>query len=204
MFFRRRQAFHFHDLPAPTGERDFEIVEPAAWRAPAFLASLAHPLCRGEPGLDVRPGALQMLLDAAPRGRERCDPATGIDAAYRFWIRLLPRDGIDPPVEYAGTIALRVGHGDDLVRYLGHIGFSIIPPARGRRIAARATRLLLPLAKLHGLHEVSITCNPDNVASRRSIELAGGRYVNTVDVPPRHPLHARGERQKHRYVLSTG
>ena len=34
-------------------------------------------------------------------------------------------------------------------------------------------RLLLPLARRHGLQTVWITCNPDNWASRRTCELAG-------------------------------
>ena len=46
-----------------------------------------------------------------------------------------------------------------------------------------------------------VTCDPDNVASRRTIERLGARYVETVQVPPGDPLFARGETRKCRFML---
>jgi tagatose 1,6-diphosphate aldolase len=83
--------------------------------------------------------------------------------------------------------------------YLGHVGYNVYPPARGRRLAARAVRLLLPFARRLGLSPLWITCNPDNLASRRTCEIAGGRLIDVVPLPADHPLHARGEREKCRY-----
>ncbi|MCS7323880.1 MAG: GNAT family N-acetyltransferase [Anaerolineae bacterium] len=99
----------------------------------------------------------------------------------------------------AGEISLRIGSSPNLVVYYGHIGYHVEPPYRGRRFAARSCRLLLPLARAHGMDELWITCNPDNWASRRTCELAGGVLVDIVDIPPTHPLYRRGERQKCRY-----
>lgn len=103
--------------------------------------------------------------------------------------------------EIMGRIDLRVGHGERLERYAGHIGYRVEPPYRGRRLAARAVRLLLPLALRHGLRPVWITCNPENTASRRTIELAGGVYVETLDVPPTEEMYASGSRRKCRFRL---
>ena len=102
----------------------------------------------------------------------------------------------------AGTISLRVGHNEWLVRYAGQVGFSVGPPFRGRHLAERATRLLLPLARSHGLDPLWISCNPDNAASRRVIERLGAVFVELVDLPPDYDRYtSRGERQKLRFRL---
>ena len=54
-------------------------------------------------------------------------------------------------------------------------------------------------ARRLGLSPLWITCNPENVASRRTCERAGGTLVETVKLPPDHPLYQKGERAKCRY-----
>ncbi|MGO3891038.1 MAG: GNAT family N-acetyltransferase [Paenalcaligenes sp.] len=103
--------------------------------------------------------------------------------------------------EIAGVIHLRIGTQADLLHHLGHIGYEVFPRYRGRAYARRACQLLLPLAKLNGLEEIWITCNPDNTPSRRTCENLGATYVDTVDVPPNSPMYAMGERHKRRYHL---
>ena len=77
------------------------------------------------------------------------------------------------------------------------------PEHRGRRYAARGVRLLLPLAARHGIDPLWITCNPENLASRRTCELAGAELVEVVDLPPGEEMYQAGERQKCRYRLPT-
>ena len=60
----------------------------------------------------------------------------------------------------------------------------------------------LPLAKANGLSELWITCNPDNLASRRTCERLGAELVDIVPVPFDHPLWSRGDVAKCRYHLS--
>jgi tagatose 1,6-diphosphate aldolase len=43
--------------------------------------------------------------------------------------------------------------------------------------------LLLPLARTLGIDPLWITCDPENVASRRSLEIAGAEFIEIVDVP---------------------
>jgi tagatose 1,6-diphosphate aldolase len=85
--------------------------------------------------------------------------------------------------------------------YYGHIGYNVFPPARGRHLAERACRLVLPLARAYGMRELWITCNPENVASRRTCERLGATLMEVVDLPEGFPLYQRGERQKCRYRL---
>lgn len=82
-----------------------------------------------------------------------------------------------------GTINLRVGSTAHLERYAGHIGYGVHPSYRGHHYAARSVVLLLPLARRRELDPVWITCDPDNKASRRSLEIAGAEFVEIVDVP---------------------
>ncbi len=98
-----------------------------------------------------------------------------------------------------GEIRLRIGRTRPLIGWCGHIGYGVDKKARGRRFAARSCRLLLPLAHAHGLRTIWITCDPKNKASRRTCEIAGGEYVNTVRVPRGTELYESGKRWVRRY-----
>lgn len=105
--------------------------------------------------------------------------------------------------EELGTINLRLGGGDHLERYAGHVGYAVDPAHRGKRYAAEALRQLVPLARELGADALWITCDPDNLASRRTCELAGGCLVEVVDVPPDCVLYQSGHTRKCRFLLST-
>lgn len=98
-----------------------------------------------------------------------------------------------------GGINLRVGDYEHLRLYVGHIGYGVDRSCRGRRYAGRSVTLVLPLARRHALTPLWITCNPENIASARSICRAGGVFVEEVDVPPGTPLYTMGDRRKRRY-----
>jgi tagatose 1,6-diphosphate aldolase len=100
-----------------------------------------------------------------------------------------------------GEIHFRVGTDEKLQRFAGHVGYTVAEDARGHRFASRAIRLLIPLAKRHGLTELWITCNPDNAASRRTCEQPGAVFVEIVDLPVESDMYARGERRKCRYRI---
>jgi tagatose 1,6-diphosphate aldolase len=46
---------------------------------------------------------------------------------------------------------------------------------------------------------VTITCDPDNLASIRTIERLGASFADEVPVPPHDPHFQRGSRSKRRY-----
>jgi len=121
------------------------------------------------------------------------DPPRGWAPSYDFRICLRDRD------VRVGSISLRVGDTDFLRLYAGHVGYGISPAHRGHRYAARACLLLRGVALDHGMEDLWITCNPDNLASRRTCELLGARLIEIIDLPPDTELYRRGERQKCRY-----
>ena len=92
---------------------------------------------------------------------------------YRFEVRQGGR-----PVGY---LNLRVGD-ERRVRFVGHIGYGVDEPFRGRGLAGRAVRLVLPLAGACGIDPVWVTCGPDNPASRRTLERLGAELVEIVAV----------------------
>ena len=131
---------------------------------------------------------------------DRIDPADPVRwnaPAYQFLL-VHTRDG-----EVMGHISLRVSNSAEIVQYAGHVGYGVLPQFRGHRFAARACRLLVPLAKTLGLDPLWITCNPDNWASRRTCELAGAELVEIVTVPEDSPMAIRGELTKCRYRLDA-
>lgn len=197
----QRDGFAFRNdaLDGRRVDGDLELVEPAATWIEPMLVAARHPASANEPIGRTTRSELLRFLDRYPRGRELPIMGRSRPPSYTFWMRL--RDApVDVP-EMAGTISLRIGETEDLRRYLGHVGYGVYPPARGRNLAERSTRLLLPLAKHHGLNELWITANPENIASRRTCERLGGTLVETVDLPIGHPLYLRGDRQKCRYRI---
>lgn len=105
--------------------------------------------------------------------------------------------------EELGAINLRIGSTTHIERYAGHIGFGVHEAHRGRRYASRAVRLLAPLAQRLGVDPLWITCDPENLASRRTLELAGAELVEIVDVPADCVIHQSGHPRKCRYRLNV-
>ena len=103
------------------------------------------------------------------------DPARKWDPAYHFAI-------CDSTGTEIGGCNLRLGHSEALY-YAGNIGYKIDEPYRGRHYAGKACRLLLELARRHGMEYVIITCDPDNWASRKTCEYVGGELVEIVELP---------------------
>jgi predicted acetyltransferase len=100
-----------------------------------------------------------------------------------------------------GEINLRLGSTSHIERYAGHIGYTIDLEHRGHRYAARAVRLLIPLAREHGINPLWLTCDSENLASRRSCELAGAQFIEIIDVPESCIIHRSGHPRKCRYRL---
>ncbi len=79
--------------------------------------------------------------------------------------------------EYLGRIAVRHELNERLRRFGGHIGYDVRPTARRRGHATAMLAAVLPHARSLGIDEALLTCDADNVASRRVIETNGGRLA---------------------------
>jgi predicted acetyltransferase len=201
------EQFRFVD-PGVLTDGELELVTPEERWVDALMMTLAHPLTREHAPQDAaitREQVIQFVRDH-PLGRQTGDAEKGLVPAYYFWMCARAPSASSGQARSAssgqvivGGIGLRVGHTRNLEMYMGHIGYTVHPPARGNGYAQRAVRLLLPLARRLGIKPLWITCNPENVASRRTCESAGGRLIETVNLPEDHPAYSRGERRKCRY-----
>ena len=137
----------------------------------------------GDGGLEL------MLAEMLP-----ANPKEGLLPAYRFDIRRTTDD------TQVGEIGLKIGTPPN---HLGHIWYRVFPDYRGNHYAARACRLLIPLARRHGIDPLWITCREDNIASRRTCELAGAEFVGLVETPVGYRDWLGPVRQKCKYRLGT-
>ena len=192
-------SFQFLD-PGALIDRELQLIPPDARWTDEILRTCAHPLGRGDPTAKTTRQQIVDFLRAAPGGRFIRDTVEGGVPQYLFWMRLRPE--FNPQVTIVGSISLRIGNSNDLQMYLGNIGYNVYPAARGNHYAERACRLLMGLARRHGMRELWITCNPENMASRKTCERLGAEYLETVYLPSDHILYERGERTKCRYRIT--
>lgn len=119
------------------------------------------------------------------------EPSRGIVPYYHFQVLLA--DGTE-----VGHINFRVGDTEHVRVAAGHIGYGILEAHRGHRYAFQACRAIAPFVRSF-YHIVTITCDPDNQASRRTIERLGAAFRDEVAVPPHDPQFQRGFKRKRRY-----
>lgn len=98
---------------------------------------------------------------------------------------------------YIGEAAIRSEEDAYILTVAGHIGFEVRPSARGKGYGRGILTLSLARAAALGLLRVLVTCDVDNIASRRTIERCGG-------VPAEGLLDPETGRWKLRYWFSVG
>jgi len=103
--------------------------------------------------------------------------------------------------EKIGEVGLRVGYTDDLY-YSGQIGYAIDEAHRGNNYAARACKLIAPIAKAHGMKKLIITNNEANAASMRVCEKLGARLIRKARLPEWASLYKEGQRYVNIYEWS--
>jgi predicted acetyltransferase len=92
--------------------------------------------------------------------------------------------------QIAGRLSVR----HELTEFLrlkgGHIGYGVLPAFRGRGVGKQLLQRGLQITHSLGIRQALVTCDADNLASRRIIEAAGGVYESDylqpgVSVPTR-------------------
>lgn len=78
--------------------------------------------------------------------------------------------------EVVGVV--RVRHQE--VECAGHIGYDISPDYRNRGYGAQILKLALIKARDLGIEEAIVTCNVDNIASKKIIEKNNGKLLGTI------------------------
>lgn len=169
-----------------------DLVRPTASHLSSYVAALE----RGWSADNVRGPATA----AEELERIRLDPVA-------FLVSMEDREALGPPVtlpdgsrvaripgfrrwlwdgEFAGSIGLRwqPGTTDLPAHCLGHVGYAVVPWKQRRGYATAALRMLLPEAGAVGLPFIEVTTDPDNAASQKIIESAGGVLHERFIKPP--------------------
>jgi predicted acetyltransferase len=160
------------------------LVEPDVRFHASFLRAMAGFAAEGRGGPDDYSMIGQDLREWGPRWGDEDVFAEYVEAVRAQALEETPR----PPGfvrsttmwwaeddEYLGRIVLRHRLTERLLEVGGHIGYDVPPEHRRAGHATAMLRTFLVLcAKVHGLDRVLVTCDPDNVASRKVIEACGG------------------------------
>jgi predicted acetyltransferase len=70
---------------------------------------------------------------------------------------------------------------NDFLKDFGHIGYSVRPTERRKGYATEMLRLVLEIAKRHGLERVQLSCKRSNSPSVRTIIKNGGVYERSFE-----------------------
>ena len=160
-----------------------ELIAPDPRVYRSFLAAMAEFEAEGQGGPDDDSNTGQAIREYTGRW---ADPAE-----FARYLRELedqaqdesPRpDGRVPQTtlwwvsgnEYLGRISIRHWLTASLREIGGHIGYDIRPSARQRGYATAMLAAALPVARSLGIDRALLTCDEDNVFSRKVIEANGG------------------------------
>lgn len=101
-----------------------------------------------------------------------------------------------------GKISFRIGHNYHSY-YNGNIGYEIDEEYRGHHYALLACQLVLRVAQYHKMDRIYLTCDYDNVASFKTIEKLGAKFIEEV-LPPKDWIFYYDEVPPHKiYELSV-
>lgn len=180
-----------------SGDVVVRLVRPSRAGTAALLEVIAEYRGGAMDGSGVPPGAqrptteaeAQELIDRLRAGE---DPATPLDPG---WVHCSSRWVVAAQGSEREPEATRDAEGERILGFLalrhaltpylhdvgGHIGYSVRPTERRRGLATAALRCGLDEAAALGIDPVLITCAADNIASRRVIESAGGRWESRLE-----------------------
>ena len=91
--------------------------------------------------------------------------------------------------EFIGHVNVRHNIPGKLAEIGGHIGYAIRPSKYGQGYGTKILKLSLEEAKKIGLEKILITCDEDNLASRKIIEKNGGEFIQKIKIEGEKVLH---------------
>ena len=121
-----------------------------------------------------------------------------ISQKYRGDDELLPFYYYDIHVNNTavGKISIRFGSNYHSY-YNGNVGYEIDKEYRGNKYAYKACKIVMQVAREHGMAELILTCDESNIASYKTIEKLGAELVEIVK-PPKDYFAYRENMEKQR------
>ena len=108
------------------------------------------------------------------------------------WLPAIQFLAFDEDSQLVGFLSLRLSLNERTFLDGGHVGYSIRPSRRRQGLGKALLGEGLKEAKKLGLEHLLITCEADNIASRKTILANGGVYDNTIEGVERYWLDLEG------------
>ena len=107
---------------------------------------------------------------------------------------------VDEMKRVVGRIEYRYEEGRELL-YYGNVGYVIYLPYRGNGFAAKACSVMAKIIQDYDpkVKSMIITCNPDNLPSKRTIENLGAKFIRRIAIDKDHELYDQGDFEKDVY-----
>lgn len=121
----------------------------------------------------------------------------GDDAMLPFYYWNILVDNVE-----VGKISLRIGKNFHSY-YNGNIGYEINKEFRGNNYAYKACLMILPIAKIHNMTDLILSCSESNVASYKTIEKLGAKLIEIVEIPKEYFAYREGMERQRIYRLTT-
>jgi len=179
-----------------------ELISPSAHVHTSWLEAVVEPGYEPRWADDVDmdhlrdPGAFAAYCaDQRAQAHEDAPRITGwVPATHLWWVEGL---------QFIGRLSIRHRLTPWLLDYSGHIGYDVRPSARRRGHATAMLREALPWCVDLGIDPVLVTCDADNVASRKVIERNGGQFEDQRDVKLRYWIKTSVPRVAGRATVGT-
>jgi len=159
------------------------LLPPATGVHASFLTAMKEFQAEGRGGADDNSMLGREVLQNASRWDDPAEFAAYVRRLHADALEESPRpQGHVPSTtlwwvaeeEYLGRPAIRHRLTARLRVVGGHIGYDVRPSARRRGHATAMLAAALPIARGMGIDRILLTCDEDNIGSRKVIEANGG------------------------------
>lgn len=99
-----------------------------------------------------------------------------------------------------GKISVRIGHNYHSY-YNGNIGYEIDESSRGHNFAGEACRMVLDVARYHGMKYLVLSCENDNIPSIKTIQSLNSIFLESILPPEDYFAYYEGIKPHNIYKL---
>lgn len=100
-----------------------------------------------------------------------------------------------------GKISIRIGHNEHSY-YNGNLGYEIDEDFRGKGYAKEAVLMIYDIARYHGMSYLYVSCNNDNLPSKKVINKLGGLHLEDVFPPKSYVFYYDNMPMQSIYLLA--